>query len=65
MCELLPLVEGLAKNSIRDRHWLEVIEGCGYSIPFDQENFRLSDVFEANLLKIKEDVEDISDNADK
>lgn len=65
MVELLPLVEGLAKSSIRDRHWQEVIEGCNRPIPYDQENFRLNDVFEANLLKIKEDVEDIADNADK
>jgi dynein heavy chain len=35
MVELLPLVEGLAKNSIRDRHWIEVIEGCGRTIPYD------------------------------
>lgn len=29
MLELLPVIEGLAKDSIRDRHWEEVIELTG------------------------------------
>lgn len=65
MIELLPVVEGLAKDSIRDRHWEEVIELTGCPIPYDQETFVLKQLFDANLLKIKEEVEDITDNADK
>jgi dynein heavy chain len=41
MIELLPVVEGLAKDSIRDRHWEEVIELTGCQIPYDQETFVL------------------------
>jgi dynein heavy chain len=65
MIELLPLVEGLAKDSIRPRHWEEVIELTGHEIPFESESFVLKQLFDANLLKIKEEIEDISENADK
>lgn len=65
MIELLPLVEGLAKDSIRPRHWEEVIELTGTQIPFESETFVLKQLFDANLLKIKEEIEDISENADK
>lgn len=34
MEELLPLVECLAHESIRDRHWEEIIELCGTNIPY-------------------------------
>ena len=64
MLELLPLVEGLAKDSIRDRHWEEVIELCKHDIPFQSETFTLKQLFDADLLKCKEDVEDIAMNAD-
>lgn len=65
MIELLPLVEGLAKDSIRDRHWEYLIELTKHDIPYNQENFTLRQLFEANLLGYKEECEDTSENADK
>jgi len=58
MIELLPLVEGLAKDSIRDRHWEILIDLTKHDIPYNQENFTLKQLFEANLLDFKEEVED-------
>jgi dynein heavy chain len=65
MIEVLPLVDGLAKDSIRDRHWEEVIELSKHDIPFNQDNFVLKQLLDAKLINIKEDCEDIADNADK
>jgi dynein heavy chain len=65
MDEILPLVEGLAKHSIRDRHWLEVIELTKEEIPYTSETFTLSQLLAAPLLPVKEDIEDICDLADK
>jgi len=65
MIEVLPLVEGLAKDSIRDRHWEDVMELAKHDIPYNQENFSLKQLLDAKLLNVKEDVEDIADNADK
>jgi hypothetical protein len=58
-------VEGLAKDSIRDRHWEYLIELTKVDIPYNQENFTLKQLFDANLLAFKEECEDTSENADK
>lgn len=34
MAEIIPLVEALAKDSIRPRHWEAIIELCKQDIPF-------------------------------
>ena len=62
---LLPLVKALAKDSIRDRHWEEIIERSGVEIPFQSETFNLQQLFAANLLSIQEEIEEITENADK
>jgi len=65
MTEILPLVQALAKQSIRPRHWNEVIEITKEEIPYESDQFKLSGLLKANLLGFKEDIEDITDNADK
>lgn len=65
MSEILPLVQALAKPSIRARHWIEVTDITKEEIPYDSDQFKLSGLLKANLLGFKEDVEDITDNADK
>jgi dynein heavy chain len=42
MTEILPLVEALAKPSIRPRHWDEVIGLTKEDIPYTSESFALS-----------------------
>jgi len=37
MTEIIPLVEGLSKETIRDRHWDEIIELTKTDIPYAQE----------------------------
>ena len=63
--EIIPLVEALAKPSIRPRHWEQIIEMTKEDIPFDSEQFILSQLLAAPLLNFKEDIEDITDSADK
>jgi dynein heavy chain len=65
MTEIIPLVEALAKPTIRPRHWDEIIEMTKTTIPYDSEDFLLAQLLEAPLLQFKEDIEDITDSADK
>ncbi len=65
MTEILPLVEALAKPSIRPRHWDEIIGLTKEDIPYSSESFSFSQLLKANLLAFKEDIEDITDSADK
>lgn len=65
MIEILPLVEGLAKETIRDRHWDEIIEITKEDIPYKEETFNFEQLMAAPLLKFKDDIEDITERADK
>mmetsp|Transcript_44439 Transcript_44439/g.32512 ORF Transcript_44439/g.32512 Transcript_44439/m.32512 type:complete len:231 (+) Transcript_44439:1613-2305(+) len=65
MADILPLIEQLAKPSIRPRHWDEVISLTKEEIPYNSETFTLSQLLKAPLLKFKDDIEDITDSADK
>jgi len=42
MTDIIPLVEALAKESIRNRHWEAVIELTHEDIPYQSETFNLS-----------------------
>jgi dynein heavy chain len=64
--EVLPLLTEMSKPAMRDRHWHQISELTG--VEFDTENFhelKLKSVIEANLLEFKEDIEEITDGADK
>ena len=63
--DLLPLISELAKPSIKPRHWRDMFEQGGFTLPFDKEAFQLQDIFESPLLKFKEQVEEICEGADK
>jgi len=65
MAEFLPLIEALAKPSIKDRHWEEIIELVKEDIPYKADSFTLANLLSVDLLGHKEDVEEITDNADK
>lgn len=60
---VLPLVEMLGDESIKDRHWEQLIELTGKEIPYQSETFTLKELLDADLLSVQEDVEDISDSA--
>ena len=64
--EILPLIEGMSKPSMRPRHWQEIsdITECKY----DYTNFDellLSSILDSNILEFIEDIEEICDGADK
>ena len=59
----LPLVEMLADQAIKERHWEQLIEVTGKEIPYNSESFTLKELLDADLLSVQEDVEDISDSA--
>ena len=56
MIEIIPLVEALAKPSIRTRHWEEIIEMTKTDIPYTSETFTLSQLLSAPLLPFKDDI---------
>jgi len=65
MTEILPLVIALAKPSIRDRHWEDVIELVKEEIPYQSETFTLQQLFKCPLLQFREEIEEITESADK
>ena len=65
MIEIIPLVEALAKPSIRDRHWDDIIEITKTEIPYNSESFTFAQLLSAPLLQYREDIEDITDSDDK
>lgn len=65
MINVLPLVEELCKPSIRDRHWDEIIDTTKKEIPYKSEVFTFNQLLDANLLQFQDEIEDITDSADK
>ena len=71
LVEVLPIAQGLAKPSIQTRHWEEIKQLTGVKDPkFTDhgdivDNFSFKDLLNIPLLKFKEEIEDITDSADK
>ncbi|GMF34281.1 unnamed protein product [Phytophthora fragariaefolia] len=64
--EVLPIVRELTRESIKPRHWEEIIKACnGQRLPYDTDSFKFQDVLDAKLLTWKEDVEYICESAQK
>jgi dynein heavy chain len=63
--EVLPLLQDLSKDSIQNRHWVEVMQVTGTNFVVDATELTLRTLLEADLLRVKEDIEDICDSADK
>lgn len=65
MTDIIPLIDALSKPTIKDRHWEEIIELSNTQIEYQAENFNLDMLLQAPLIQIKEDIEDITESADK
>lgn len=65
MNEILPIIKELAKPSIRDRHWMEVCKITNKEIPFSADTFILNDLLKANLINFLDDIQEITESADK
>ena len=61
----LPLVQQLAHPSMRPRHWANLIELTGESLPVGTDDFKMRNVLEAGLLDHRDEVEDIANSAVK
>jgi len=58
----LPLIAELAEKAMRPRHWDMVKDKVGKQFTID-ENLLLKDIYDLNLGKYQEDVEEITDQA--
>ncbi len=63
---VLPLLEELSKESIKARHWDEVMKICDTEFEvIGNSAFKLQSLIEINLVPVKEDIEEVTDGADK
>ncbi|GMH89960.1 hypothetical protein TrVE_jg7050 [Triparma verrucosa] len=63
---ILPLLQELSKPSIMARHWDEVMEICDAKFEvINNPEFKLVTLIESTLVDNKEDVEEVTDGADK
>ena len=60
----VPLLEHLSKDSVKPRHWTELMELTGKQFRIDGD-FRLDMLLECNLPEFEEDIEELTDGADK
>jgi len=62
---ILPLLQEFTKESIRDRHWEEVMELTKASFDFKSPEFRLQSLLDIDLVGKKDEIEEVMDGADK
>jgi dynein heavy chain len=62
---ILPLLQDLSKDSIQNRHWVQVMQVTGSNFVVDPNELTLRTLLNADLLRVKDDIEDICDSADK
>ncbi len=62
---VLPLLQEFTKESIRDRHWQEVMEITGSHFDFQGPDFRLQSLLDIGLVPKKDEIEEVTDGADK
>jgi dynein heavy chain len=60
----VPLLEHLSKPSVKPRHWTELMELTGTNFRIDGD-FRLEILLECKLANFEEDIEELTDGADK
>lgn len=62
---ILPLLAELTKESIRDRHWEEVMAITESTFDFAGPEFRLQSLLDIDLVSKRDDIEEVTDGADK
>eukprot|EP00392_Amoebophrya_sp_AT5.2_P000469 g470.t1 len=63
--EVLPLFVELSKKSIMARHWKQVMELTGKELSVESDTFKLQSLIDANLNEYADEVNDITESADK
>eukprot|EP01040_Poterioochromonas_malhamensis_P004773 gene4773-5123_t len=62
---ILPLLQEFTKESIRDRHWEEVMHITNSQFDFAGPEFRLQSLLDINLVAHRDEIEEVTDGADK
>lgn len=62
---ILPLLQEMSKESIRDRHWEEVMLITGSNFDFTGPDFKLQSLLEIGMVAKKDEIEEVTDGADK
>lgn len=62
---ILPLLQELSKESIRDRHWEEVMAITKSNFDFTGPEFRLESLIQIDMVQHKDAIEEVTDGADK
>jgi dynein heavy chain len=62
---VLPLLQELSKPSIMPRHWEEVREITKTEFEEDSPEFKLQTLLDAGIEKFKDDIEEVTEGADK
>lgn len=62
---ILPLLQEFTKESIRDRHWEEVMEITGSQFDYQGPEFRLQSLLDIPLVAKRDEIEEVTDGADK
>eukprot|EP00043_Microstomoeca_roanoka_P013217 m.129292 g.129292 ORF g.129292 m.129292 type:complete len:4796 (-) comp15694_c0_seq1:72-14459(-) len=57
--ETCPLLEAMSNPAMLSRHWQRIADVTGHHFDVESETFQLRNIMEADLLKSKEEIEDI------
>lgn len=63
--QVLPLLMELSKKSIQQRHWQQVNDITGKDLQVEREDFKLQSLIDAKLNDFKDEINDITESADK
>ena len=63
--EILPLLQALSSPDMRDRHWAELGRVTGVEFNLAEDTFKLQDLLGANMLRVTEEIEDLTTGAIK
>lgn len=62
---VLPLLQELSKPSVLPRHWVEIEKLTGHKLNVSDAEFKLQQLLDAPLVAKHEEIEEITDRADK
>lgn len=62
---VLPMLQELTKESIQERHWQEIMHITGHEFDFTSPEFKLQTVLDMNMPAKREEIEEVTDGADK
>jgi dynein heavy chain len=61
--ELQPLIKDLKHEAIQKRHWEEIMQITGHKWRLDPDVFKLQNIVDANMLRVREEVQDIASSS--